>query len=595
MTAMRGLVLPLARDCWSLVCSRVRMRDVGQCFPLYSQRDSRSNKQCVKTKRSHKSSHNSDLLALISMSSNPIFILSAEVTRRLQYPSKQPIYHWTLTNTNISRPEYWSQPFAKWGSVADWDLNFIDEVPGASHQQAHTTLAMDIQILISHLPEKSPAWHKANAFKAELKCYAPQRHVDYSSFRPSTRVGKKVLRSRLQLSSYRTMHVSLCWERASHTLRLGSMNYDLDFRIPSSCARLRTLILYDLLYDLMHTYVFFPYLWQRQKNKKDPVINAIWKRNHTTLVDLAIDNRVGNRKIDNVAVQATATAATTRFAPTHKRRRGESETGHEYDSDTSSDGDVAGDPVNESEEIEDKCVTEVSTSGKQLAANVEDEEPSYTAVIDAINIIRRDDAAAHTNPLWWGIVDLRPEKISPCPDLPRAKELLQPDEFKRLEQFAVNIVSAESALNPSVNAILEAISTSDILSLHVLGKEYRTRGIVGISELLKTTASNVTSIGEVSESICGSICDSVARSDFSNAKTLCAHLSRLLEERDDVVDETNQIWNSLKDVNPADDDTGYIGECFSAADYTRDRWVCDYGGNVQSERTVDLYLIGAIF
>ncbi|CAG8621470.1 1539_t:CDS:2, partial [Ambispora gerdemannii] len=56
---------------------------------------------------------------------------------------------------------YWNRSFTSWGSVADWDLYFINEM--------HKTLAWELKVLLNGLEENSLAWNKAKALKKQLK------------------------------------------------------------------------------------------------------------------------------------------------------------------------------------------------------------------------------------------------------------------------------------------------------------------------------------------------------------------------------------------------------------------------------------------
>ncbi|RIA93041.1 hypothetical protein C1645_37637 [Glomus cerebriforme] len=81
------------------------------------------------------------------------------------------------------------------------------------------------------------------------------------------------------------------------------------------------------------------------------------------------------------------------------------------------------------------------------------------------------------NPLCWGVVDLRAENVSPCPNHPRAKEFLSDTDVQRLQQIIIEIVNnKESQLNPSALALLEALQFRTF-SLKKLIKEKRARGI----------------------------------------------------------------------------------------------------------------------
>ena len=64
---------------------------------------------------------------------------------------------------------YWCKPYTAWGSVADWDLFYINEMPSTTRGEAHKTLARELKVLLECLEEGSCAWNKANAIKKLLK------------------------------------------------------------------------------------------------------------------------------------------------------------------------------------------------------------------------------------------------------------------------------------------------------------------------------------------------------------------------------------------------------------------------------------------
>ncbi|CAG8813346.1 41774_t:CDS:2 [Gigaspora margarita] len=69
----------------------------------------------------------------------------------------------------LSYPKYWERDSTLWGSVADWDLYFINEMPGSSCDVAHKTLASETETLLNHFSENSREWCKAKAIRKQLK------------------------------------------------------------------------------------------------------------------------------------------------------------------------------------------------------------------------------------------------------------------------------------------------------------------------------------------------------------------------------------------------------------------------------------------
>ncbi|CAG8650325.1 10217_t:CDS:10, partial [Ambispora gerdemannii] len=77
---------------------------------------------------------------------------------------------------------YWERDSASWGSVADWDLYFINNMPGASHVQSHRTLARELKALVNYFDEGSCEWNKVKGLKKELKVFFCLPGVDSMSW-----------------------------------------------------------------------------------------------------------------------------------------------------------------------------------------------------------------------------------------------------------------------------------------------------------------------------------------------------------------------------------------------------------------------------
>ena len=88
------------------------------------------------------------------------------------------------------------------------------------------------------------------------------------------------------------------------------------------------------------------------------------------------------------------------------------------------------------------------------------------------------------SPLWWGVVDLREERVAPSPDLPHAKHFLPDTEVSQLQQLAANIVKEESHINSLAVELLEALLSSKTIGLKTLAKEYGAYGVVGVCKIL---------------------------------------------------------------------------------------------------------------
>ncbi|CAJ0648360.1 12812_t:CDS:10 [Entrophospora sp. SA101] len=172
----------------------------------------------------------------------------------------------------------------------------------------------------------------------------------------------------------------------------------------------------------------------------------------------------------------------------------------------------------------------------------------YIDTINAVNSIQNNKESAHTNPLWWGVLDFREENVSPSPHLPRAKNFLSANEINRLMNITESAIQEESEkISKSAKSLLEALLLSEIVSLQFLAKECGARGIVGVRDLLQRFANKMQDV---------------------NDKKI--------------------IQDNLADVDADDDTTIYVGKCIEDS-Y---EWISRFHGQCQSERTVDMFLVG---
>ncbi|CAG8743856.1 6792_t:CDS:10, partial [Gigaspora margarita] len=172
----------------------------------------------------------------------------------------------------------------------------------------------------------------------------------------------------------------------------------------------------------------------------------------------------------------------------------------------------------------------------------------YTNAVNAINSVQNDKESAHTNPLWWGVLDFCEENVSPSPSFPRAKNFISANEIIRLMNMTQNAILEENAkISESAKSLLDALLLSDIVSLQLLAKECGARGVVGVRDLLQRSACKMQ--------------------DVDNQKIIQDHLA---------------------DVDADDDVTIYIGRCIEDT-Y---EWISRFHGQCQSERTVDMFLVG---
>ncbi|CAG8839042.1 29037_t:CDS:2, partial [Gigaspora margarita] len=131
----------------------------------------------------------------------------------------------------------------------------------------------------------------------------------------------------------------------------------------------------------------------------------------------------------------------------------------------------------------------VLDSSTVLNIAVDDSPIRYDKFIKGINNAREDKTAcltlyASTNPLCWGIIDLRANNVAPCPNHPRAGEFFSDIEVQKLQQTCNEIIKKYSQLNSSVIELLEVLQ-SKTFSLKKFSKEKRARGIKGVCSLLR--------------------------------------------------------------------------------------------------------------
>ncbi|CAG8644921.1 1102_t:CDS:2, partial [Paraglomus occultum] len=157
---------------------------------------------------------------------------------------------------------------------------------------------------------------------------------------------------------------------------------------------------------------------------------------------------------------------------------------------------------------------------------------------------------------------------------------------EKLRSQAATVVDMASQLNESSDSLLEAIVMSEITSICQLSEEYQARGITGVCQLLrKVVLPNVGSSWLSMQKTSRDLFDKISEFNITEAKKLQQHDEPKLFKPSS---EHTALWEMVKVVDANDSDTSYFGECMSATA----RWIRDYSGSSQSERTVDMYIIG---
>ncbi|RUS30295.1 hypothetical protein BC938DRAFT_479594 [Jimgerdemannia flammicorona] len=249
------------------------------------------------------------------------------------------------------------------------------------------------------------------------------------------------------------------------------------------------------------------------------------------------------------------------------------------------DGELAEESDEDGNDIAIATSKEESAAGAEIPKN-------YLKVVMAINSVREDPAAALSNPLCWGVIDLREERVSPCPNHPRAKSLIPAAELNKVRQFVAGIVEKESHLGSSALALLDALPKSDVISLHKFGDEMRIHGLSGICALLYRGDDIFNNqAGQYIQTISQALTDALNKFDFDTASKLHAQLGQKLQlpiDDDENDEERECLRKLLSKIDVHDKDAQYIGECLAVGDV----WVQTYNGKSHSERTVDRHIIG---
>ncbi|KAG9286005.1 hypothetical protein G9A89_022681 [Geosiphon pyriformis] len=66
-------------------------------------------------------------------------------------------------------PIYWNRDPSKWGSVCDWDIFLIKQLPGVNKHAAHDSLAGELETLASRLQQENSAYKHVLAMKKGLE------------------------------------------------------------------------------------------------------------------------------------------------------------------------------------------------------------------------------------------------------------------------------------------------------------------------------------------------------------------------------------------------------------------------------------------
>ncbi|CAG8577834.1 4412_t:CDS:2, partial [Diversispora eburnea] len=173
---------------------------------------------------------------------------------------------------------YWKRDPLLWGSVSDWDIYYINRVPGASKQQAHRSLSFELHTVLNALPPKSQEYYRAEDLQRSLTYVAPASVTYVTDFSVD-----------IVLTTSCNANERLCRARQIVVL-------------PENC-------------------------------KKDAVNIELWNEHSVTLGKLAVENRINKCEILTTGIRAITSAVVTQFPKktSSKRKADEHEESDEYD------------------------------------------------------------------------------------------------------------------------------------------------------------------------------------------------------------------------------------------------------------------------
>ncbi|CAG8518814.1 4735_t:CDS:2, partial [Gigaspora rosea] len=171
--------------------------------------------------------------------------------------------------------------------------------------------------------------------------------------------------------------------------------------------------------------------------------------------------------------------------------------------------------------------------------NNDDKNNMYYTAINTVENIQKRDEYAHNDPLWWGILDFRDDNISPCPDSLRAENFLSEGEINRFINALKGAINEEKEkISKSAESFIEALLLSDIISIYQLSKVFGTYGVSGLCNLLQKSA-------------------------------------------EEMQDNEKKGFKLTLEIS-----------MFTMMKLFIDKWVTCFAGECQSERTVDMFVVG---
>ncbi|RIB16673.1 hypothetical protein C2G38_2189290 [Gigaspora rosea] len=136
---------------------------------------------------------------------------------------------------------------------------------------------------------------------------------------------------------------------------------------------------------------------------------------------------------------------------------------------------------------------ELLTTPPPMIATIPTKDLSiYCTAVKAVENVQKKDESANNDPLWWGVLDFREDNVYPCPDNLRAENLLPKAEVDRLINALKGAIKEEKGkISKSTESFLEALVLSDLISIRHLSKECGAYGVSGLYYLLRKSAENM--------------------------------------------------------------------------------------------------------
>ncbi|CAG8736910.1 13592_t:CDS:10, partial [Acaulospora morrowiae] len=280
---------------------------------------------------------------------------------------------------------YWNRDPSSWGSVNDWDIYYINRIPGATKMEAHRSLRFELRILLQELLTTSHEYY--NAYNLQKTLLVTTKLQKIKCF--LSEVGN-VLQSEIFIQMAKCFLPVACEAKCSLP-EVGSVLQSGVFIQKAKC--------------------FLPVA--RANCNNNPVNIELWKEHSIKLERLAVENRVNKCEILTVGVRAMTTAVATEFPKEvvkndlmPQKRITINHTDRSFEREIIAD--TANNPFLVSEHERDEFADQEAESESQFISVFEDDDDSedesdddsdYTPSDDLLDyIVYEDDKDEDTSP-----------------------------------------------------------------------------------------------------------------------------------------------------------------------------------------------------